>query len=104
MCRSNRSSGRYAAGRSRGGGVCSGAKETTGATDGGVVVLDDLHERIAAELMADPAMEALLTEALGLVGDDPDAAATLVRLRLRREHPADHGARTTLGRAVALAV
>src|SRR5262249_8969822 len=70
----------------------------------GDVASDVLHERLAAELLADPRMERLLAEALALTGDDPDEAATLVRWRLRQGHPADQGARRVLGRAVALAV
>ena len=64
---------------------------------------DDLHGGIVAVLLADPRMESLLAEALELVDGDPDAAATLVRLRLHEERPGDEGARTVLGHAVALA-
>ena len=66
--------------------------------------VDDRREGIAAELLADPRMAGLLAEALDLSGGDPDEAARLVRLRLRQGRPADDGARTTLKRAVALAV
>jgi hypothetical protein len=55
------------------------------------------------ELLTDPLIMRLLAEALDLAGGDPDAAATLVRLRLRQGLPSDEGARTVLGRAVAVA-
>ena len=65
---------------------------------------DDLPDRIATVLLADPWMARLLAAALDLADGDPDRAAALVWRRLRQEHPADAGARTVLKRGVALAV
>jgi len=61
--------------------------------------VDELRNRIAADLVSDPSVRALITEAFCLAGDDRAATLGLIVLRLRQGRPADDGVRAAISRA-----
>jgi hypothetical protein len=61
--------------------------------------MNDLWERMAAELLSNPPARALIADALRVAGDDSEAAVRLIVLRLRQGHPCDDAMRATVERA-----
>jgi hypothetical protein len=61
--------------------------------------MDELRDRLAADLVLDPHAHGLIADALRLAGDEPEAAVALLVLRLRQGRPSDDALRTALRRA-----